>query len=194
MKLIAAMVLWSVAVFAGMLAIREYETTPGKPAQVRTDWPAAIALKADATRPTLIMLAHPQCPCTRASMAQLARLLTQVPDKIDAHVLFVIPQGVATGEAAAKAEWHDTELVRAARQIPGVTVEFDEGGDEAHKLGATTSGHVFLYTPEGKLAFQGGITDSRGHEGDNAGEDAIVDIVNGRTPEVIKTDVFGCGL
>jgi hypothetical protein len=44
------------------------------------------------------------------------------------------------------------------------------------------------------LLFQGGITASRGHEGENAGENAIVAIVNGRAAPQNKTLVFGCAL
>jgi hypothetical protein len=45
------------------------------------------------------------------------------------------------------------------------------------------------------LAFSGGITDSRGHEGDNDGADAILEIVSGPgVRAVARTPVFGCTL
>jgi hypothetical protein len=51
-----------------------------------------------------------------------------------------------------------------------------------------------LYAPTGKLLFSGGITASRGHEGDNVGRSAIVSfILNGHAP-VNHTPVFGCSL
>ena len=34
-------------------------------------------------------------------------------------------------------------------------------------------------TPSGKLTFQGGITAGRGHQGDNAGETAVVSLLRG---------------
>jgi hypothetical protein len=45
------------------------------------------------------------------------------------------------------------------------------------------------------LLFSGGITPARGHEGDSAGSDAIVELVKGRIPSnVIREPVFGCTL
>jgi hypothetical protein len=41
--------------------------------------------------------------------------------------------------------------------------------------------------------FRGGITGSRGHEGDNAGESAIIGLTQGRDPQG-GTQVFGCAL
>lgn len=193
-KLVLLLVLWGAVVGAGLLAIRQYETTPGKSAVVKSDWPAVSRIQLSGNQATLVMLAHPQCPCTRASMAQLARLLTELQNRVAAHVIFVIPEAVMAKGDTVAAHWRDTDLVNLALAIPGVTVSFDEGGIEAQRFGATTSGHVCLFTPSGKLAFEGGITDARGHEGDNAGQNAIVQIVNGRDPETTRTDVFGCGL
>jgi hypothetical protein len=44
------------------------------------------------------------------------------------------------------------------------------------------------------LLFSGGITESRGHAGANAGENAIVSLVNTHAAERTKTFVFGCSL
>jgi len=41
-------------------------------------------------------------------------------------------------------------------------------------FGAETSGDVLLYDIHGAIAIQGGITGSRGHAGDNAGENTIL--------------------
>jgi hypothetical protein len=42
--------------------------------------------------------------------------------------------------------------------------------------------------------FQGGITGARGHEGDNAGQAAVIELVAGGRPSVRQTRVFGCAL
>jgi len=44
------------------------------------------------------------------------------------------------------------------------------------------------------LVFSGGITQSRGHAGDNAGENAIISLINTRAADQAKTPVFGCSL
>jgi hypothetical protein len=70
----------------------------------------------------------------------------------------------------------------------------DQGGVEARRFDVEGSGHVLLYAPSGKLLFSGGITPSRGHEGDNAGRSAIVSLIlRGHAP-VDHTPVFGCSL
>jgi hypothetical protein len=73
-------------------------------------------------------------------------------------------------------------------------VIFDPDGVEARRFGAETSGHTLLFAGDGRLLFSGGITASRGHAGDNAGESVIVALVNNQTPALTRTLVFGCSL
>ena len=70
----------------------------------------------------------------------------------------------------------------------------DATGTEAELFGAKTSGHATLYGTGGQLLFEGGITGSRGHQGDNAGVSSIAKLLAGEKPDVKGTDVFGCGL
>jgi hypothetical protein len=70
----------------------------------------------------------------------------------------------------------------------------DNGGEEAKRFGALTSGHFLLYRPSGELVFKGGITPSRGHRGDNAGLTAAVDWVTGGKSTTSETKPFGCAL
>jgi hypothetical protein len=46
----------------------------------------------------------------------------------------------------------------------------------------------------GSLVFSGGISDARGHEGDNPGRTALMAILTGGHPAAIRTPVFGCYL
>jgi hypothetical protein len=91
-------------------------------------------------------------------------------------------------------EWADSDLWRIATGIPGVKAVRDESGRETKIFHAAVSGETFLYDPNGKLRFHGGITGARGHEGDNAGLSAIEDIVNTGSSAVGGTPVFGCSL
>jgi hypothetical protein len=70
----------------------------------------------------------------------------------------------------------------------------DVDGVAASRLGAETSGHTFLFAADGRLLFSGGITESRGHAGDNAGESAIVSLLNNNHAQRNQTFVFGCAL
>jgi hypothetical protein len=85
-------------------------------------------------------------------------------------------------------------LRRSAAEIPGVSVLSDPDGAEARRFGAQTSGHTLLFDHTGRLLFSGGITQSRGHAGDNAGESAIVSLINTQAADQTKTQVFGCSL
>src|SRR5687768_17857026 len=48
------------------------------------------------------------------------------------------------------------------------------------------------YEPNGELQFDGGITVSRGHFGDNAGRDAIESCLTNGTAVLAETPVYGC--
>jgi hypothetical protein len=96
--------------------------------------------------------------------------------------------------ASAQAGWDDTGLARRALTIPGVTVADDIDGIEAQRFGAKTSGFTLLYSADGKLLFRGGITDGRGHSGDNIGRAAVTALLRGNRAETTRTQVFGCPL
>jgi hypothetical protein len=116
-----------------------------------------------------------------------AQVMAHVQGKVRAYVLFYAPRD-------CRDDWENTNLRRSAAQIPGVTVLSDVDGAEARRFGAETSGHTFLFDPSGRLLFDGGITASRGHVGDNTGEGAIISLINNRTGGRDHTLVFGCSI
>ena len=135
----------------------------------------------------LVMFAHPRCPCTRASVGELERLLAEAPARCSAKVIFLQPTGMDD-------EWVESDLWHTASRIPGVTVHRDRSGIEARWFHAETSGQTLLYDRGGRLIFQGGITISRGHAGDNPGRSALLARLRDRTASLAKTPVFGCAL
>jgi hypothetical protein len=185
--LAAAGALWLFMIAVGVGALWSYESTPGVSASAPGMWPTASRIKPDAERATLVMLAHPHCPCTRASIGELARLMTQAQGRVTAYVLFVKPRGFSDG-------WVQTDLWTSAATIPGVTPVLDDGGTEAALFHAETSGQTVLYDSAGNLLFSGGITSARGHAGDNAGRTAIVSLLTSDGTEERDTPVFGCPL
>jgi hypothetical protein len=190
---VAAVVLWAVAIATGTLFALRYETTAAETQPVSTD----DSLDADAggphdddataDRPELVMFVHPRCPCSRASLAELERLMAACDGRLRCRVVFVRPASSAPG-------WERSELWDRAAGIPGVRAVVDPGGDEARRFAARASGEAFLVLPSGQVAFHGGLTPGRGHEGDNAGRAAVEVIVAGRTPACTETPVYGCGL
>lgn len=180
-------VTWVAGVAFGLRVLLRYESTPGRIGVVDGNWPATSTIPRSPANPTLVMLAHPHCPCTRASIGELAQIMADTQGKLNAWVLFIKPQGAGT-------DWDDTELRRSAAAIPGVTVLTDADGTEAARFGAKTSGHTLLFDRDGALFFSGGITASRGHAGRNDGESAIIAAVNGKRSDRARTPVFGCSL
>ena len=187
-KLIAAGLLWLTALGGGLSALWGFENTPGAVAQkAPTVWPSQSGVPRVAGLATLVIAAHPQCPCSRATVGELALVMARAQPLTTAHVLFYRPVG-------APVDWHETNLWDAAAKIPGVTVGGDPGGVEARRFGVATSGHTLLYDKHGVLKFSGGITASRGHSGDNAGRTAILSLLLARPTDRHTTFVFGCSL
>jgi hypothetical protein len=182
-----AIVVWLSALVTVMALILHVSNSPGSAGATPLRWPVQSQIPLDATRPTLVMFAHPHCPCTRATLGELELLMARCRDRLSAHVIFIRPVGMAE-------DWIQTDLWRKASAIPGVTVHADNEDVEARNFHAETSGHTALYEPNGHLLFQGGITISRGHSGDNPGRSALVALLEHKLSNQIKTPIFGCSL
>jgi hypothetical protein len=179
--------LWAFAVASGIVLLWRYSSTPGVLAAPPSAWPSESTILQTPGRSTIVMMAHPRCPCTRASIAELGVLMTRVGDRARAHVLFLRPKG-------AVADWEKTALWQSAAAIPGVTVHSDVAGVESARFDASTSGQTVVYDSGGRLLFRGGITGARGHEGDNVGLDRIVSLVRSGRADAEQSSVFGCPL
>jgi hypothetical protein len=181
-------VLWFATTAAGLWVLWDWDNKPGISAEARSQWPGDASIAREPGRPTLVMLVHPQCTCSRASLAELAELLARTRPRPKTYVLFIKPAGFADG-------WTQTDLWRTAAALPDVTVIRDDEGVQAARFGAATSGQTFLYDARGSLLFSGGITGARAHAGENAGRSAVVDLVNGSpVAPPSRSNVFGCPL
>src|SRR5262249_7387054 len=150
-------------------------------------WPAQSALQPAADRPTLIFFAHPHCGCTRASLNELHRLHSRVTHAPLTYVVFQIPKGVSD-------EWRHTDLWASAQRIPGAQGIADEGGREGARSAVRPSGPALLYDRDRRLVFSGGLTESRGHEGDSFGQARLITLLEGGVPDRHDSPVFGCAL
>lgn len=184
----AAALVWLAAVGTGLWALWGYDNRPGVSASAPGRWPADTALKRSADRPTLLFVAHPQCTCTRASLDELAEILARASShRPRTYVLFLKPSSVDAG-------WEQTDLWRRAAALPDVTVLRDDDGAFAHAFGVETSGQTMLYDDGGTLIYSGGITGSRSHAGENAGELALIALLTRGHAERRSASVFGCSL
>jgi hypothetical protein len=180
--------LWAAAVVGGLATLQAYKSRPGTAGHTPALFGELPPLANSAGRPRLLMFVHPKCPCSRASLNELAEIVARERSKVTVEVVFVTLD-------SAGSDWANTPLREQAAAIPGVHL-VDDDGTLAHRLGAETSGYVVLYGADGKLLFSGGITRARGHEGDSSGRHAICALLNGDADAVAgaKTPVFGCPL
>jgi hypothetical protein len=186
--LFAVTLIWLGAVATGLWFVWSFDNASGVAANPPTRWPAESRLAHASDRPTLVLLAHPQCSCTVASLGELAEVLARVPAHPKTYVIFLKPAGFAD-------EWVESDLWHRATRLPDVTVLQDDEGITARQFGAATSGQTFLYDAQGALLFSGGITGARAHAGDNTGRQSLVALLNhDRVAGRPSTNVFGCPL
>jgi hypothetical protein len=170
-----------------MFLMLAYANSAGPAGSPPAHWPQSSQVPLNGKLPTLVMFVHPQCPCSRASVGELALLMAHCQQRVDAHVLFLQPRGMPS-------DWAQTDLWKEAERIPGVSVQPDQEGREARLFDVATSGDTALYDARGVLLFHGGISIARGHSGDNPGRDAMQALVLGTAAERTNTPVFGCSL
>jgi hypothetical protein len=179
--------LWLTVVTGATFLMMGYANTPGKSGTAPTDWPTASTISRDGGQPTFVMFMHPHCPCSRASVEELSRLMAHCQGRVDAHVFFLRPAGMDL-------DWVHSDSWASASHIPGVVVHCDDNGKEARIFGAETSGDTELFDAAGRLIFHGGITAARGHAGDNDGLASVQAFVLHQTATASSHPVFGCSL
>ncbi len=182
-----ALAAWAVATTAGFFSLWRYKAAAAAPSETGAPalWPASSRLRPATDRATLVLFAHPRCACTHATVTELAHLMAREHERVEARVAVVRP-------AEVPADWDDTELVARAAAIPGASVSRDEGGVEAARFGVKASGHVVVYDRGGRRLFSGGITSSRGHEGESFGSLRIHSLLTTGTADRADAPVFGC--
>jgi hypothetical protein len=184
---IVLVAVWGAAAAWGSWQAIDYEMTVSplqSPPQV---WPAECNFARFADRPTLLVFVHPKCPCTRATLRELERLLARPQQRVNAYAIFLRPE-------AAPADWEQTDLLATAKTLPGIQVIVDGHGENRRMFRMSTSGEILFYGTDGRLQFHGGITSGRGHEGDSLGQSVLSALLRKQSAPVHRTPVFGCAL
>ena len=196
----ALVALWLLGSGFGMGALIRYVGTRGDVGDVPSRWPPQSALPHHDGRPQLLVFLHPRCPCSTATLRELQRYCLSV-DKSNAmewRFVFSMPRG--RGEAWARGV-HWRHVRDWFQQEPLM----DWGLCETRRFGVRVSGHVLLYDRDGALLFSGGVTNGRGHEGDNRGMSALVAAVQSMRAErqdgpvllparPIHSPAYGCAI
>ena len=187
-KVIASLLLfWAILIAIGMVKLHSYSFTPGPSGNVPVIWPNPLQLNLDKKTPTLIMFAHPHCPCSKSSINELNRIMAQTNKLQKTYILFYKPLNFDRN-------WLESDLWHKAKAINGIQLLEDENGSIAKLFGAETSGHVLVYNEQGNLKFSGGITPGRSHEGDSSAKQALISYLQNKNNECTYTDTFGCTL
>jgi hypothetical protein len=184
--MLLGIVVWLAVVGAGMSRLMHYESTAGAGSNAPEHWPTDSRLARRNGESILLMFVHPKCPCSRASLDQLADLLRALPQRVQARVVFCRPAGFSDAE-------NKTNLWDQAKSIPDVVVVCGEP-EEATRFGVFTSGQVLFYDERGILRFRGGITRARGVGGAGESSNALFSAVLHQSDAVAEAPVFGCPL
>ena len=182
--LVAALV-WTATIGAAFNAIRRFETTPGAAALAGPNWPAGSTVPRQRGEWSLVMLVHPHCSCSRASVQELQAVIEKSPS-VQPYVLVYRPGDFEKG-------WEQGAVLDAASRLRGAKVIIDENGREAKRFGGFTSGQTLLYDRQGRLRFAGGITSLRGHSGVNRGRMDVIRIASSGAGTG-DHPVFGCAI
>ena len=110
---VVAVLLWLGAAATGISVLWAWDNGAGRAADSRPQWPTTRLARAE-DRPTLVLLAHPHCTCTRASLAELGEILGRAQTRPKTFVVFLKPRGFADG-------WEQTNLWATASRLPEPT-------------------------------------------------------------------------
>ncbi|MFK7817562.1 MAG: hypothetical protein AB8G99_02490 [Planctomycetaceae bacterium] len=182
---LGAIALWLVAALTGMALLTLCSATPGSPANTPSQWPSETGFQPSSEQASIVVFLHPHCACSVASVRQLERALPHIAQPVSLRLFFYCPGGEAD-------IWVRANVWDAASHLPGADRVIDRDGKTARQFGATTSGHICVFSSDGRLVFSGGITPGRGHEGDNPASDALVSAANGILSEPFISPAFGC--
>ncbi len=177
----------------GFALLYAHDSKPGLQLASPSLWPSDVEIERPMGVPTLLIFVHPQCPCTFASLAELERVVGHSGSSLETIVILNAP-------AEKLEEWMQTTVANRAKGISGAKIVVDGDGKLSAKFRVTVSGQCLLYSPNGQLLFQGGLTASRGHEGESLGQSVLIHLIAHPEPDALSNQqalevpVYGCEL
>lgn len=177
---------WLALLVIGYVGSVNFENRPGESAEPPRMWPAGTRLSLAPDGPTVVMFLHPECPCSRASVTELANLVDANPQVARVHVVLV-----------SAGDGHDARASVIARDLEAFNraeITLDDHAELAHAFGSRTSGDALIFSPAGSLLFCGGLTVARGHVGAGRSSELAAKALRGMMTDPAETPVFGCPL
>jgi hypothetical protein len=178
---------WMLIVLSGFLLLSAYAAQPGDSGTPPARWPRASGVPFDRSRPNLVIFLHPECPCSRASVTELAYVLERFGNQVSAHAIVVLPKNSREGRG-------NRGILDNLASVPTLRTWIDQQAIETERFRVATSGHVLIFDSRGRLTYSGGITAARGHVGQSFGRDAVLAQIAGRGDTTPDSPVFGCRL
>src|SRR4051812_15409584 len=101
------LVVWGLIVGSGLLLLGEYHARPSSAGAASGSWPAESRVHFDESRPNLLLFLHPRCPCSPASVAELADVVARGRGRFTPHVVVFQP-------SRPSEDWGRTRIEREA--------------------------------------------------------------------------------
>jgi hypothetical protein len=174
---------WGGLLAAGFGLLMLYEAT----AAIGGKLPAVVDSQfANWDHASLVLALHPHCPCSRATVQQLEKILSRAPVSAELTVLVFKPKDEPDS-------WIESSTVSSLKKFQTKLI-VDGDGMKAQRLGLNASGQVQVYSASGALLYNGGITAGRGHGGDNIGAQTVLELLRGERVDAQSAPVFGCSI
>jgi len=141
-----------------------------------------LAKRSDRVR--LLLAVHTMCPCSSATLKNILGLSQTERNRLDITIVVTGPGATPNSSA---------QNVCLARSIQGANLVFCSESEAVRIYHARTSGQAFIYALSGKLVFSGGLTESRGTQGDSVGMNALHLAIQGKACPA-TAPVYGCAL
>lgn len=189
----SSVLLWLLVVIGCSYCLGEYANRPGASGAALVETVEAVGVAGRSKgKPSLIVFIHPHCFCSWATFRQLETVLNETND-IDLPVVEIY---VFVPVEEPRGDWMNSKLVRAFAGLPNAILTKDSGGRFALNYGSLTSGSICFIDKDSKLKFSGGITSSRGHQGECSASETLKSVLGGDEVESdqARPPVFGCPL
>lgn len=177
--------LWALMVSLCFIGLMQYKAEPGTQSQPPKVAPTANEPHSSLNNQLLVFL-HPQCACSFATLNELKRLMHSINDTPTLTIYFADIMPIA--------ELKTHGLWELATSISSAHVTIDTDNQRIDTFDQHVSGNILFYNRDGQLAFNGGITSSRGHEGDSQGKLKLMAILNQESPAYASSETYGCRL
>lgn len=164
---------WALGVGGSLAVAMRYETTAGA---------AGSPQRLVSHGREVVMVVHPECPCTGASVRALRKLLESASVPVKAR-LRIVAYGSSRGDIAKE---------KYAMALPNAEAAWISAEEAKTKYGALTSGHVVAFL-NGNPVFHGGLTSGRGVESVSESQLRLRDFLAGKAVDAVRP-VFGCAL